>query len=121
MIKKFFILFLTLNLMGCLTIQTKEKPNKECDLTTNELEFDSNGKFLSTTADIGGILSKGGEAVVPILLTILATELTYTASSSVIASSVYITGNIIHWLEKSITCDEPEIAEVEQEEVMIDT
>ena len=78
-------------------IQTKTKPNEECDLTTKELKFDSSGKFMSGYGDLAETQE--------LRLAILATELTYTTLSSVVASSVYVTGNIIHWLEKSIFCD----------------
>jgi hypothetical protein len=100
-VKKLIILFLIFNLLGCLTVLTKIKPNeenKDCELITKELELDSAGRMLSGYSGSTGINGEGA-------LAILAVELTYTAFSAVFAGSVYMAGNVIHWMEKSAFCD----------------
>ena len=101
------ILFLSILIGGCLVIpKTENSIVNNCELVTNKWTLEiynigSNNECYGCDEFVRGILECGGE--VEECVAILATV---SLGWTVIAGSVVVVGNTVHWLEKQGTCED---------------
>ena len=101
------ILFLPLIIGSCLVIpKTEHSSVSNCELITKRwtLEFhriDSNNECYGCDDFVRGVIECGGE--VEECVAILATV---SIGWTVIAGSVVVVGNTVHWLEKQGSCED---------------
>ena len=100
-------LFLSLTIGSCLVLPKMENPSLDnCELITKRwtLEFhriDSNNECYGCDDFVRGVIECGGE--VEECVAILATV---SIGWTVIAGSVVVVGNTVHWLEKQGSCED---------------
>ena len=101
------IFFLSIIIGGCLVIpKTENSIVNNCELVTNKCTIEiynigSNNECYGCDEFVRGILECGGE--VEECVAIVATV---SLGWTVIAGSVVVVGNTVHWLEKQGSCDD---------------
>ena len=101
------IFFLSIIIGGCLVIsKTENSIVNNCELVTNKWTLEiynigSNNECYGCDEFVRGILECGGEVV-----ECVAIGANVSLGWTVIAGSVVVVGNTVHWLEKQGSCED---------------